>query len=605
MAQPAQSANAQPSKLFKLLESVPGIVNPQEIEEKLHSFKIYTLEDLNGVEAVDIVGVTGLDVSTCSQLIEASRNWSSPPQENQKKEIKFTGNVAGIFTLGRTGPPANQWVKRKVDPNRFRSPAAQALSSDDNNNSIEGNNPNVNDNSVVQSIANNIPPAQSTSQSSTQSATVSLHVPLLKLEVGFVRIVSVSKSHGVPWAYQIIVNDFVSNKHTVKITLQQLHELHSYLTAKYPRFPFEPFPAVSPSSEINRTELEKHKASFQKYFDTVTKNVEIINDPKFRELFLLKQPQLSASQDLAKALAEMCSQMASTENTMFTLFETQINDVVLETNPHLVQSQNQLKADVSEYSDITIATINYTVTYRVFLNHCMELLKIASNALKDHDRQGFRTPIVRMIDEARKSHQSAVTLVEQLQQFVIKVKSHLEDIKSQKTTLTHKKNALLIGGISVIALSSILSVPLLLVTAPRATIRYGLNKPVDVPDFFPLVKLATQILKKGGFDQMKEALKKFSDLIDVYEGALEKIKQQQSYFVNLQSALSEVNAKCSDLDILKEDDLEFLKMEFPLKFNEVQSKLRGLYNSVEGYLCFLKDKGLIDQIPEVPPFRLT
>jgi hypothetical protein len=104
---------------------------------------------------------------------------------------------------------------------------------------------------------------------------------------------------------------------------------------------------------------------------------------------------------------------------------------------------------------------------------------------------------------------------------------------------------------------------------------------------------------------MKEALKKIKDFIEIYENALDKIKQQQTHFTNLQSALSEVNAKCSDLDILKDDDFEFLKMEFPIKFGEVQKKLLGLYNSVEKYLHFLKDKGLIEQIPEVPPFRLT
>jgi hypothetical protein len=69
-----------------------------------------------------------------------------------------------------------------------------------------------------------------------------------------------------------------------------------------------------------------------------------------------------------------------------------------------------------------------------------------------------------MIDETRKSHQSAVDLVEQLKQFIVKVKSNLDDIKSQKTILTHKKNALLIGGISAIVVSSVLSIPLLAIT---------------------------------------------------------------------------------------------------------------------------------------------
>jgi ABC-type phosphate transport system auxiliary subunit len=113
-----------------------------------------------------------------------------------------------------------------------------------------------------------------------------------------------------------------------------------------------------------------------------------------------------------------------------------------------------------------------------------------------------------------------------------------------------------------------------------------------------------EILKKGGFDQMKEALRKYKELIEMYEGALEKIKQQQTHFTNLQMSLSEVKAKCVDLDSLKDDDFEFLKLEFSGRFREVQTKLHGLYNSVESYLVFLKDKGLIEEIPKINPPKL-
>jgi hypothetical protein len=104
------------------------------------------------------------------------------------------------------------------------------------------------------------------------------------------------------------------------------------LVEKYQNFNFEPFPIVSPLFEPDKAELERHKPTLQKYFDTVCKSGEIVNDPHFRELFNLTNDILPSavseeSQKLVQALTVMCSQMESTENTMISLFTNQIDDV--------------------------------------------------------------------------------------------------------------------------------------------------------------------------------------------------------------------------------------------------------------------------------------
>jgi hypothetical protein len=114
-----------------------------------------------------------------------------------------------------------------------------------------------------------------------------------------------------------------------------IHSISYYyiqLTLKFKRFNFEPFPNIDLNVVHDKSYLESHKPTLEKYFEALSKNVEIINDMKFRELFRLNEsaPVLALSygtQALLESLKKMCSHIESCENTMITMFTNQINDV--------------------------------------------------------------------------------------------------------------------------------------------------------------------------------------------------------------------------------------------------------------------------------------
>lgn len=99
------------------------------------------------------------------------------------------------------------------------------------------------------------------------------------------------------------------------------------------------------------------------------------------------------------------------------------------------------------------------------------------------------------------------------------------------------------------------------------------------------------------------ALNELKELVQIYSTAVHKIGRQQEHFFRVEKALEEVKKKCDALATLKDDDFEFIKLEFPKQVEMARLKLRGLSEAVKGYLHFLKEKGIFYEVPDVDNFE--
>jgi hypothetical protein len=101
----------------------------------------------------------------------------------------------------------------------------------------------------------------------------------------------------------------------------------------------------------------------------------------------------------------------------------------------------------------------------------------------------------------------------------------------------------------------------------------------------------------------ESALNELKELVQIYSTAVHRIGRQQEHFFRVEKALEEVKKKCDALALLKEDDFEFIKAEFPKQVEMARLKLRGLSEAVRTYLQFLKEKGIFYEVPDVDNFE--
>jgi DNA repair exonuclease SbcCD ATPase subunit len=106
--------------------------------------------------------------------------------------------------------------------------------------------------------------------------------------------------------------------------------------------------------------------------------------------------------------------------------------------------------------------------------------------------------------------------------------------------------------------------------------------------------------KKVG--DVDSALNELGELIKIYSNAIKKIGHQQAYFQRVERALEEAKNKCDALASLKDDDFEFIRLEFPKQVEAARAKLQGLSKAVKTYLTFLKEKGIFFEVPDIDKF---
>jgi hypothetical protein len=456
-----------------------------------------------------------------------------------------------------------------------------------------------------------------------------------KLKITLDDIIIDETSERVQRRLEVTVNDGMTKPYTIKMRFYQLQQLYEHLRTTYRSevFPFLPSPKNLNNQDAKRQAIFK----IQKFFDYIATHEVLQSDRKVQELFLISfstslttKEDLKKNDDLSAVLVSMCNEVSSNEGNILDHLTHQITRVFNEVSQHLLEANEQLQNDVETYTSLIKDTARYTIIYREYLINCNDLLKFTALAVEKRNVQDFKRNVTKIYESVRTLHLDATRLRNQLEDFVKHVELQLEHFKSKKALAKHKQNAIRTGLVSIFVIVGLVTLPLLAVTAPTNAIIKATKKEVKEETVVSTIqntekenktlnvtnesiatllsKLNPEAIKKiwemgQKLGHTESALNELKELVQIYSTAVHRIGRQQEHFFRVEKALEEVKKKCDALALLKEDDFEFIKAEFPKQVEMARLKLRGLSEAVRTYLQFLKEKGIFYEVPDVDNFE--